>query len=224
MSANPRMHNDLNEDELAADLLGLGSGSAFKRRKRKTSSSAHNKTYSKKTINGVDAKRKSAEITIDGYGLSFDQRKAIIMIVAFNYTDKQTADELGKSFSTIKQWRRKKNFKRALNAATSAIEIDAMSRRRQINDEIARRLQDSILKDIHEGKLHRLPIKDKIQLMSIVSKESRSDDPKTPTATVHHTHDVELAGIQERFNLVANRRRMLEARKETIDAEYEEMS
>jgi len=216
---------DDHEADQASALLGLGtSRKTVVVRRSNGGRTGNQRRPSATSAQAIEQNKQDAQSAIDGHGLTFVQRKAIILMAVFDYDDKQAADELGKSVAVIKKWKRNSKFKKAINAATSSIEIDAIERRKKLNDIMVKELQESIMQDIHAGRLERLSLKEKIALLSTVTKESRSDSPQASVA-VHHTHGMlEFDAIKERFNIIANRNRMLRDRKEVIDAEYNEVS
>jgi len=216
---------DDHEAAQASALLGLGaSRKAVVMRRSSSGRSGNNRRPKTNSIQSIEQNKQDVQSAIDGHGLTFAQRKAVIFMTVFDYDDKQVADELGKSVAVIKKWKRNPKFKKARNAAASSIEVDAIERRKKLNDMMVKELQESIMYDMHAGRLERLSIKEKIVLLSTMTKEVRSDSPQAPVA-VHHTHGMlEFDAIKERFNIVANRDRLLRDRQQVIDAEYSEVS
>jgi len=161
-------------------------------------------------------------------GLTFAQRRAVMFIAVFNYTDEQVAAELGRAVATIKKWKASKKFKNALNANLTRINSAAIERRMQLNNSIVDEIHRSVLLSVHRGDLQRLPLEKQIKMLTELSRESRLDDPAAATERSKNveevSHKVELMAIQERFNIVENRKRHRQiAETSIVDAEFTEM-
>jgi len=161
-----------------------------------------------------------ADCSVKNSGLTFEQTRAITMIACFGYTDEQVAIELNKTVRKIRSWHKNENFTNALASAQQSIHASALERRRQLNNKIVDELHTAILADIHSGVLARLSFKDKVRMLSDVSRESRLDDPTAATERTveQHEHHILLEDIQKRYNVVQNRKRLQTKQTDQLNA------
>jgi transposase len=218
---------DSYEDNAVESILGLRKKhpgiTSFSSKNTKTKKSSN----TTKLLNDNDI-RSLTDQSAASTGLTFEQRRASMLIATFNYTDKQVAAEVGRSVATIQKWKRMPAFKKSLVAQLSRIGESAIQRRMQINNDLVNEIHKAILLSVHRGDLNKLSIDRQIKLLTDLSRESRLDDPAA--ATERHrsvdevNHKVELVAIQERFNVIENRKRLrlAAAGKNVIDAEYTE--
>jgi hypothetical protein len=137
-------------------------------------------------------------------GLTFQQKKAIRYLVAFNYTDEMTAVEVGVSPDTIKKWRSSNDaFKRAINASENHLHISAMKQRVAVESELVGAIHDELMLRVHNGELQNLSFEKLAKLSTLLAHESRLDDPDSVTSRAKEEvdHTFTINQIKEKYNL-----------------------
>jgi len=229
-----------NSDTMVDEILGLsdadvsGSTQFGKRRRNRKNGRKLRSAPTEDVPTPFDDYREMIDQSISNSGLTFEQRRAVQLIGVFDYTDKQVAAELGRTISTIKRWKKKSSFMKALFACKNWLCRSAMERRKELADQLVDAVHNQIAFSVHRGDLKSLSLEKQIQMLKMLSSESRLDDPTAATSRTQNTdvveHQVVLSGIQERFNIVQNRQLQRAARaqrfeeRQVEDAEYVECS